>query len=88
MKYLFAENYREDGKNAGSKARKDVEQILDAMGAKRVVLYSPGDSGITVFLKLLRVFAYSIANIEQNSFVLIQHPYIPFKYSSLLSTLA
>ncbi len=88
MKYLFAENYRTNGKNAGSKARKDVENILKSMGFRKITLYTPGDSSILVILKWIKVAISSLFLVKRGAIIVFEHPYIPFSYSNLLSVLA
>ena len=85
MKYYICEGNAEGEYNASSKARKDVETILDQQGYKK--LFVPTKNGIqkNKLLKVLQFITYkknkivwdkSLSKLQENDIVVIQYPII------------
>lgn len=85
MNILLAEETIKNGKQAGSKARKDVQDILVNRGYKYIRLYKSETHKIieiaTALMALLRTFCL----IKKNDFLIVEHPYIPMAFSECLA---
>lgn len=88
MNYLVAENYRVDGKTAGSKAKKDVETILKSIGFEHIVLYTSGESKLKVICNFISALFFSIKIAKKGDIFFFEHPYLPPAYSSFLGKLS
>lgn len=88
MKYLVAENYRIDGKTAGSKARKDVETILKSKGFEHIVLYHSGEGRLKVIHNFWGALFSIMKKVKRGDICFFEHPYLPSIYSTLLGKFA
>lgn len=94
MKYYICErNYTKKGKyNAASKARKDVEKILDSEGIKKICIPIEYNSNESVIKKIYRyiknniIFDRELNKIENGSIVFVQYPLnnITYKFERII----
>lgn len=88
MNILLAEESSLNGKNAGSKARRDVEYILKRAGFRHIRLYKSNCNKIIVIINILIAYIKVILLSKKINYIVIEHPYIPFKVCEILGKLS
>lgn len=83
MNILLAETTRFDGKNAGNKARADVQSILESLGFVHINLYKQGDGKIHIVFSTLFALICTMLKLRRGDYIVLEHPYT-YHYEKLL----
>lgn len=88
MKILLAEHSIVNGKNAGSKARLDVLDILRRNGYIHVPLYSSKTNKVVELLSIIKAFLnlWKKTKRNGNDIIFVEHPYTPFLFCSIVAS--
>jgi len=84
MNILLAEITKLDGKNAGNKARADVQSILEGLGFKHIHLYKKGYGKIKIILSTILALIKTFFIVTKGNCLVVEHPYT-YSYERMLS---